>query len=178
MNKSLICGVFALLALPLVNAGCQNNKPAELPSVQKDANGIEISESVLATAKWMNFDYKGILTKAEQGDEAALIKFLDFHGAVDGIEAINHGVTCLELLPVFGDETFAVVCANVKPKLREVLRERLILAQGRTKKENLRRPIAEWAPQTWYVLRDMTQPGADTLQPPARVIDPNLKKPE
>ena len=113
---------------------------------------VTVFESVLSTASWASFKYMDQLANAKQGNTNATLKLLEFSGTVDGKEALDHSVTLLELIWSAGDESFAKAVSLAKPKLKSVLLERLQLAQGRTKKEALRKPMAEWAPKTWDVL--------------------------
>jgi hypothetical protein len=167
MKKSLVFGVLVLLALPLMPAGCQN------ANTTTGEGSVEVSEGVLRTAKWMKFDYNGNLEKIKRNDNKALMDFLDFHAAVDGIDGINHGVTCLELIPVVGDNSFAEVLVILKPNLRKLVFDRLVLAQGRTKKEELRKPLSEWAPATWAALNNKPIPANTNF----RKIDPETGTP-
>ncbi len=113
---------------------------------------VEVFESVLSTASWAGFKYEEQLALAKKGDHKATLKLLEFSGTVDGKAALDHSVTLLELIAAGGDLGFSAAVNMSKPKLKKVLLDRLQLAQGRTKKEALRKPIAEWAPTTWEVL--------------------------
>lgn len=161
MKKELFLGVFALLVVPFLNAGCQNTASAE-----KD---VTVSPNVLKTAEWAGFKYMDVLKQAKTRDMKAIGQFLDFHGTVDGVDALDHAVTCLELIPVAGDFEVATAIQRGKPKLREVLLERLVLAQGRTKKTELQQPLAQWAPDVWAALNG---------QPLPNVPEASLTKPE
>jgi hypothetical protein len=77
---------------------------------------------------------------------------LEFSGTVDGTESLQHATTCLELIPLATDEKMGAVISSLKPKLKTILLDRIQLAQGRTKKENLIKPLQEWAPLTWKAL--------------------------
>ncbi len=123
--------------------------------LQAQANAkadIEISAAVLKTAEWAGFKYMEVLDKATIGDQKGLLDFFEFSGTVDGTEAIQHALTCIELIPIATDDKFGPVVYILKPKLRSVLLERFQLAQGRTKKEALKKPLQEWAPLTWKAL--------------------------
>ena len=124
----------------------------------KDSADIAVSEGVLKLADWAKFDYRNQLDKAKTGDLEAVKALIDFHSVADGVDGINHGVTCLELIPVIGDETFASAIPVFKPKLKKLLLERLMLAQARTKKEALRQSLTNWAPASWAVLNDQPLP--------------------
>lgn len=113
---------------------------------------VEISKPVVKTADWAGFKYMEKVDLAQRGDYHAMRDLLNFSGTVDGTEAIQHAVTCLELIPYTSDETVASVISVQKPKLKNVLLERYTLAQSRTKKEELRKPLQEWAPLTWDAL--------------------------
>ncbi len=143
MKNEFVGWMFALLILPFVNAGCQNT------STSTPGADIEISPAALKTAEWSGFKYKEVLDKAKAGDLESIKQFLDFHGVVDGTDAMGHSVTCLELIPVVGDYKFALAVQSSKPKLKELLKERLTLAQGRTKKTELVKPLEQWAPNVW-----------------------------
>ena len=113
---------------------------------------VQVFESVLSTATWANFKYIDHLAMAKRGDIKATFELLRFSGTVDGTAALDHSVTLLELIASAGDQPFGEALNQAKPKLKSVLLDRLQLAQGRTKKEELRKPLAEWAPATWDVL--------------------------
>lgn len=146
MKNEFVGWMLALLILPLVNAGCQNTPGGA------SGGDIEISPAALKTAEWAGFKYKDVLNKAKTGDLEALKQFIDFHSVVDGTDALGHAVTCLELIPVAGDYKFAQAVQASKPKLKELLRDRLTLAQGRTKKTELQQPLEKWAPNVYAAL--------------------------
>lgn len=131
---------------------------------QDNKNEVDVTvfESVLSTAKWANFDYLKLLDAAKKGDHKATLKLLEFSGTVDGVAELDHSVTLLELIASGGDITFAGAVNMASPKLQAVLLQRLQLAQGRTKKLELQKPISEWAPTTWEVLN-------------GRLFDPKVK---
>jgi hypothetical protein len=181
MKKVLLFSILALIASPFVHVDCQNST--------KSTDTVEVSQSVLKTAEWAGFDYKGTLDKALGGDAIAIQDFLKFHSVVDGVEGINHGVSCLEMNPIVGDETFASACLNINPKLHKIVLERLVLAQGRTKKEDLRKSLTDWAPLTWSVLNgkglpatesqlspDAKQQNVDDSQPKLKLLAPSDKE--
>ncbi len=160
--------VFSFCALaPVFNAGCQSVGVAP---------EVEVSDAVLRTAETFDFKYLDVLAKAKTGDVQSIHEFIRFHKYVDEIEAINHGVTCLELIPYATDAKFSMACKMATPNLKKVLLERLAQAQAKTKKEELRKPIKEWAPLTWATLSaTATTPDSD-----AKINDPkfqNMKKP-
>lgn len=115
---------------------------------------VTVFESVLSTASWANFKYKDQLALAKKGDQKALTALLDFSGTVDGRAALDHSVTLLELIVSTGDNAFSLAVKSSKAKLKSILLDRLQLAQGRTKKEELRQPMHAWAPMTWAALNN------------------------
>jgi hypothetical protein len=115
-------------------------------------NDLEVSSAVIKTAEWANFKYMETLDLAQAGNQKALKDFFEFSSVVDGTESLQHATTCLELIPLATDEKFGSVISILKPKLKTVLMDRLVLAQGRTKKEPLQKPLKEWAPLTWKAL--------------------------
>jgi hypothetical protein len=126
------------------------------------ANDIKVSEKVLKTAEWAKFKYLEELALAKSGDLVAIKRMLEFSKMVDGGEAIDHAVVCLELIPLAGDDNFATVVAGLSPKLREALLKRFNFAQGRSEKETLRLPMTVWAPHTWGALNGLpTQPKSE-----------------
>lgn len=154
MKKELFVWVFALLVIPFLDAGCQNTQTAAT-SAEKD---VTVFPGVLKTADWAGFKYMDVLKKAKTGHYPAIREFLEFHGTADGVDGLDHAVTCLELIPVAGDYQFATAILLCKPKLREVLLDRLTLAQGRTKKTELQQPMAQWAPDVWAALHGQPLP--------------------
>ena len=110
---------------------------------------VEVFQSVLKIADLANFKYMDAIASAKTGDVSSMRKLLDFHRVVEGVDALNHAVTCLELIPVAGDHIFGTAVYLCSPKMKEVLLDRLILAQGRTKKTYLRESLSKWAPSTW-----------------------------
>ncbi|MFN4080149.1 MAG: hypothetical protein ACK4NS_04565, partial [Saprospiraceae bacterium] len=132
MMKHTILNVLAIISLcmPLIPASCQNDKkaskikvPAELVKYAEKAAGIKYQEK---------------LNQALAGDVNALILLLDFHRYADGAEGNMHSDVLLELLYAVGDETFATGCMGVKPKLKSTVIERMVFAQGRTGKPELK----------------------------------------
>lgn len=113
---------------------------------------VEIFSDVLKTAEWASFKYMANIELAKKGDQKALKDLFEFSGTVDGVEALQHATTCIELISLAGDEKMGAVIYILKPKLKTVLLERFQLAIGRTKKEELRKPLQEWAPLTWKAL--------------------------
>lgn len=129
--------------------------PAFTTFGQKD---VFVSKAVLKTAEWANFSYKDVLKKAVAGDGKAITQFFKFNSAVDGVEAVEHNVTCLELIPLATDSKVANSLLFATPKLKKVVVDRMVLAQGKTQKANLKKPIESWAPKTWAVLNNLPLP--------------------
>lgn len=116
---------------------------------------VETFQGVLKMADLASFAYKDVMAKAKTGDVGSIFQLLDFYRMVEGKDAINHAVTTLEIIPIAGDAAFSSAVAQCKPKLKKAVLDRLVLAQGRTKKEFLRPSMAEWAPTTWAVLNGL-----------------------
>jgi hypothetical protein len=119
---------------------------------------IEVFAGVLKMADWAGFKYHEVMARAEKGEYMAIKEFVNFHSIVDGVDGINHGVSCLELVSKATDYRFSSVCMIVKPKLRKMLLDRMTLAQVRTKKEQFREPMSKWAPLTWAALNNQPLP--------------------
>ena len=136
----------------LVLTVCMLFSPMMLNAQEGAKADIEISSAVLKTAEWAGFKYMENLDLAQSGDQKAIKALFEFSGTVDGTEALQHAVTCIELIPIATDEKVAAVISSVKPKLITVLLDRFQLAQGRTKKEALHKPMQEWAPLCWRAL--------------------------
>jgi hypothetical protein len=113
---------------------------------------IQVFPAVVKTAEWANFKYMDVFNKAKSGDPRSIIQFLEFNSVVDGTEGLQHATTCLEMLPLLIDDLVGSGISGMKPKMKSLLLSRLQLAQGRTKKEALLKPIQEWAPFTWKAL--------------------------
>ena len=146
MKKGFVFSLLVLFFLPLFHGGCQNVKPT-------GPGGIFVSDAVQKTAKWAGFDYDGVLARAKTGDYKAILEFLEFHGTLDGMDGINHGTTCLELVAVATDDHFASVCQILKPKLRDVVLERMMQGASRTKNPALNnKSLTETCPMTWAAL--------------------------
>lgn len=153
MKNAFLASILMLLIVPMMEVGCQNTAVAGAK-----APDIEVSPATLKTAEWADFKYNEILAKAATGDFKAIQQFLEFHSIVDGSDALGHGVSCLELIPVAGDFQVARVIQSLKPNLRKLLAERLVLAQGRTKKTELQKPLNDWAPDVWAALNGKPLP--------------------
>lgn len=152
MRKEILRLTICLLAFPVLTASAQDTA-ATAVAVNKD---VKVYDNVLKTAEWAGFKYEDALARAKNGDVMATWEMLEFHAIVDGVEGLNHAVTCLELIPIVGDVSFARAVSACKPKLKQLLGERLVLAQGRTKKEELRKSLTDWAPYTWAFLTDQS----------------------
>lgn len=140
---------------------------------------IEVFQNVLKMADLASVKYMDVLAKAKTGDVTSMHQLLDFHRVVDGVDALNHAVTCLELIPVVGDAPFAAAVYRCPPKLKKLVLERLMLAQVRTKKTFLRQSLTNWAPMTWAYLNGqpiVTSPQqpveGTTLQPAGQTPEP------
>lgn len=141
MKSSLFVTILSLLVFPLMLRAQVGAK-----------TDIEISNDVLKTAEWAGFKYMEKLDLAQSGDQQAVKALYEFSGTVDGKEALQHATTCIELIPFATDEKVGAVISSLKPKLITILLDRFQLAQGRTQKEELKKPMQEWAPLTWRAL--------------------------
>jgi len=131
-------------------------------------DSVEVAESVLKMADWAGFKYRTVLATAATGDVQAIQQFLQFSNAVDGVDALKHAVACLELIPVVGDLYFSFGLMRLKPALKKVLLDRLMLAQVRTKNPAFRESLTHWAPSTWSVLTGGNP--TSTLSPPSERV--------
>lgn len=113
---------------------------------------ITVSDDVLKTAKVVGVDYLPLLEKAKTGDVDAIRTFFEFHRFADGLDGFEHGQTCLELIPFAQDGNVGQACINFKPGMKKLILERLVLAQTRTKKEELKQPLINWANTTYTAL--------------------------
>ncbi len=198
MKKEILGSALAFLLLIASNACGQVQEPAldqnldspavdlvkpQAAAVQKAPlpdSSVTVFDGVLKLADWAGVKYNEELAKAQTGDVVAVKKLLDFHATADGVDALNHAVTCLELLPVVGDDRFASAVLGCKPKLKQLILERLILAQGRTKKEHLRKSMTDWAPYTYAYLAGKEVPSAETAPQPQNgdsSVKPNAMPP-
>lgn len=126
--------------------------PAILDAQTAKKTDVETYSAVLKTAEWAGFKYMDNIKLALAGDQKAIKALLEFSGTVDGVESLQHATTCIELIPIAADDKFGSVISSLKPKLKTALLERFQLAQARTKKEELRKPLQEWAPLCWKAL--------------------------
>lgn len=162
MFKNLLF-IFSVCAIaPVFNAGCQS------VSVNPE---IEVSNAVLKTAETFDFKYMDVLAKAKTGNTQSIQEFIRFNKYVDEMEGINHGLSCLELIPFATDTKFAAACKLSSVNLRKLLAERLQQAQGKTKKEDLRKPLKDWAPLTYAALNTVE----NTPDPNAKLNDPSMQ---
>lgn len=150
MRKILIFS--CALALALAFAQCGLNVEPE----------VTVSEAVVQSAKELKFDYVEVLEKARKGDQEAVTKFFDFHRLADGVDGLQHGITCLELIPFAGDANVAEACSKFKPGLKKLIFERLVYGQANTKKEDLKKPLEQNFPSVYKAFNIVIQP--DTLQ--------------
>ncbi|MFN0037626.1 MAG: hypothetical protein ACKVUS_21395 [Saprospiraceae bacterium] len=137
---------------------------------------VETFQGVLKMADLIGFKYNDVLAKAKTGDIDAIWQLLDFHRIVDGKDAQNHAVTCLEIIPLAGDMPFAAAVLQCSPKLKAAVLERTVLAQSRTKKGFLRQSMANWAPFTWASLNGQTLEIEGENSAPATAPDANSTK--
>lgn len=128
------------------------------PSMVSFGQKVYVSKSVLKTAEWANFKYKEVLDKSIAGDIQALTSFFKFNSAVDGVEAIDHNITCLELIPLATDDKVATALLATNHRLRKLVMDRLVLAQGKTQKTELKKPLESWAPKTWAIISNKPLP--------------------
>lgn len=139
---------------------------------------VETFQKVLKVADLANFKYKDHLAHAKTGDVTSIYQLLDFHRMVDGVDGLNHAVTCLELIPLAGDKAFGAAVYRCSPNLRKLLLDRLMLAQVRSKKTFLRQSLTNWAPATWAYLNGQTyqyetqQPAGGAPTQPAAMPKP------
>lgn len=139
---------------------------------------VYVSKSVLKTADWAGFKYNEVLKKSMTGDQNALNQFFKFSSVVDGVEGIDHAVTCLELIPLASDQNVSSSLLLANDKLKKLILDRLVLAQSKTKKAELRQAIQSWAPFTWAALNHLPAPvnkldDAKVLEKAKRVDDSN-----
>jgi hypothetical protein len=138
----LSLGFFAQIA----EVGCQN------------PNKVEVSNSVVDQAAVFNIDYGKALDEAKTGRIEPVMKFINIHKYVDGVSGLEHGLACIELIPLIGDGNFAQACSMVKPGMRKLLVERLPLSQARSKNTALHAPLKDWAPLTWATINEQPIP--------------------
>ncbi len=160
MKNTFYLSILAIVIAPLLQVGCQNTTTEQ----KKDLAGVEVFPAVEKTAEWVKFKYRDHMAKASNGNAESIKAMLEFSGTVDGVEALDHAVTCIELIPLAGDPAFADVLMHGKPLMRKALLERFQIAQARTKDEKFRKPMAEWAPATWAVLNEKPIPTSQDNQ--------------
>lgn len=144
-----------------------------IPAVQISAQKVYISKDVAHTAGQIKFEYKDVVKKAQNKNGEAVAQLFEFSRILDGNEISEHAVTCLEVIALAGDEVSARAIQKLNSKLKKVSKDRLVSAQSRTEKEELKKPIKKWAPYTWEALNDRpviirkqpaTQPGSLTAK--------------
>ncbi len=114
--------------------------------------GIFISDAAVEMAQKLQIDYKGLVKKASAKDTKALTELFEFTVWPEGALITEHVQTCLELIPVVTDEVYAKALESRHPGLKAFLLRHIPAAQERTAKENLKKPLQEWAPYTWEAL--------------------------
>ena len=140
MKKTCLAAIILLLVLPASVLVAQKN--------------VYQSKDVVKTAEQIKFQYKDVLKKAIGQDQKAIGQLFEFSRILDGQEALEHAVTCLEIIPFVTDKVMALALEQVNPKLRTASLERLVQAQGLTDKAELKKPIQSWAPYTWEALNN------------------------
>lgn len=115
---------------------------------------VYLSDAVISTANQIDFDYEGTVKKAAGKDTRAMVKLMEFNRILDGAEAIEHGRTMLEIIPVASDKTVAMAIRHLNPKLKKVALDRMLSAQKKTEISALKKPIKDWAPYTWETLNN------------------------
>lgn len=146
--------LFVLTLLVLGAAACQQNQV----TTNSNMSGIDVPPSVLKVAKDYQIDYQSILNRALKNDPTGLSDLLDFHRYAENVDGVQHGVVCLEIIPVVGDASFAEACKRINANRRKVVLDRLLLAQEKTSKADLKQPIQQWAPETWAALSPQPAP--------------------
>lgn len=148
MKNSMIFCLALCLMFPFSRVRCQSDTHSTV------IGQITVAPSLVKFAGQMGFKYNEVLEKAKKGDIDAIKAMMEFHGTADGVDGLNHAQTCLELIPVASDLRVSQACRNLKPKLKELLIERFNLAQSRTQIADLKKPLKDWAPQTWGALNN------------------------
>lgn len=129
---------FSILFVSGFQAGCQTKVDSASAAKVNSLGEISISDDALATAKWAKFDYIKTLDRAKTGDSLAVHELLEFHALVDHADAVGHSITCLELIPYVGDQKFAANLYNMPLNMRNLIRDRLMVAASKTKNESLK----------------------------------------
>ncbi|MEQ1747667.1 MAG: hypothetical protein ABMA02_19720 [Saprospiraceae bacterium] len=133
---------------------------------------VFVSDNVLKVAGQAQFDYKGTLKKATAKDGKALTDLFEFIRLLENAEADEHALTCLELIPVATDAVFANAMKARKPNLKAALLRRILDAQERTKKADLKKPLEEWAPFSFRALHNLDF-DTDAASKPAAEMKPD-----
>ncbi len=148
MKNSLSFLFFVLFLSISLTPSCQSNKVSA-----PGGKSVFISQDVLKTAKWAEFDYKTKLDQSLRGNVTAMQEFFEFMTYVDDKQRIEHAVTCLEIIPVVGDQVFSTAVQNLKPKFRDVFRAQIQIAMGKTENPEIKgKQITELYPYTWGAL--------------------------
>ncbi|MCC7246061.1 MAG: hypothetical protein IT269_10300 [Saprospiraceae bacterium] len=153
MKNPVLTLVILLVTGFMATLSAQEMTPPSMPK-----HKISIGDGMQRQAQWAKFDYTDVLERAKKGEYKAIKDFLEFSAVVDGVDALDHAVTCIELLQYASDYRYSSVLQILKPNLRNVLKDRFQLAQGRTKVEELSKPMAQWAPMSWAILNDQKAP--------------------
>ncbi len=116
------------------------------------SKGVFVSDAVVSVAQQAKVDYKGLVRKASAKDTKALADLFEFTRIVEGAALTDHVRTCLELIPLVGDEAYAKTLESRSAGLKAYLLKHMEAAQQKAQKEALKKPIGEWAPYTWEAL--------------------------
>jgi len=114
--------------------------------------GVFVSDAVQPVAQQMKVDYKGLVRKASAKDTKALNELFEFTRMLDGNALSDHMITCLELIPVVTDAVYAKALESRSAGLKAYMLSFMEIAQQKTQKQHLKKPIKEWAPYTWDAL--------------------------
>jgi len=139
--------VILLLGLTLASLGCQREERPR-PAVVRTSTGIWVARTVLSPAEASNFNYLNHLSRAEAGDQEALIGLLGFTPSLRGAALRQHGGVLLELLARTGDEVFANAAIEIGSAARFAVSSALEFGIRETRKPILSRPLAESFPAT------------------------------
>lgn len=125
---------------------------------------VFVSDNVLKVAEQARFDYKGTLKKATAKDDKALAELFEFIRLLENVEADEHAMTCLELIPVATDKVFSQAVQSRSTKMKAALLRRITAAQERSQKAELKKPMEEWAPYSWKALNNIQFAIEDTTK--------------
>jgi len=128
---------------------------------------VYMSDAVLKLADQVQVDYKGLVKKSIAKDTLALKDLFEFSRMLDNNTLTEHAVTCLELIPLATDEMFARAVRSRSVKMKAFLLRNITEAQGATQKKDLKKPLSEWAPQSWAALNNFqyVPPSENTSAP-------------